>query len=133
MTLEVQHALAALFRTAEEFDGLAIHASSDEKEIPGDQSAIVIICDAAESPVAGLYRATVQIVLSTPCLLQDGLEAHRTLASVLRQQLGDLAQLSNHLPETLAYSGRHLTSWADSREDERWTTTAELVVGVREI
>lgn len=133
MTLEVQHALASLFRAADEFEGIAIHASSDDKEIPGDGSAIVVACDTAESPVAGLYRATVQIVLSTPCLLQDGLETHRTLASVLRQQLGDLAQLSEHLPETLAYSGRHLSSWADSREDERWITTAELVVGVREI
>jgi hypothetical protein len=133
MTLEVQHAIAELFRTADEFDGIAIHASSDDKEIPGDQPALVVVCDNAESPVAGLYRATVQITLSTPCLLQDGLETHRTLASVLRQHLGDLAQLSTHLPATLAYSGRHLSSWADSREDERWTTTAELVVGVREI
>lgn len=133
MTLEVQHAIAALFRSADEFEGIAIHASSDEKEIPGDQSALVIVCDTAESPVAGLYRATVQIVLSTPCLLQDGLETHRTLASVLRHQLGDLAQLSEHLPETLAYGGRHLSSWADSREDERWLTTAELILGIREI
>jgi hypothetical protein len=133
MSLEVQHALASLFRAADEFDGIAIHASSDDKEIPGDQPAVVVVCDTAESPVAGLYRATVQITLSTPCLLQDGLETHRTLASVLRQQLGDLAQLSTHLPETLAYSGRHLTSWSDSREDERWLTTAELVLGIREI
>lgn len=133
MTLEIQHALAALFRTAEAFDGLAIHASSDDQEIPGDQSALVVACDTAESPVAGLYRATVQITLSTPCILQDGLEAHRALATVLRQQLGDLARLSTHLPETLAYSGRHLSQWNDSREDDRWLTTAELAVGVREI
>lgn len=133
MTLEVQHALASLFRAADEFEGVAIHTSSDDKEIPGDQPALVIVCDTAESPVAGLYRATVQLTLSTPCLLQDGLETHRTLAAFLRQLLGDLAQVSEHLPETLAYSGRHLTSWSDSREDERWLTTAELVLGIREI
>ena len=133
MTLEVQHALAALCRAADEFEGVAIHTSSDDKEIPGDQPAVVIVCDTAESPVAGLYRATVQLTLSTPCLLQDGLETHRTLAAFLRQLLGDLAQVSEHLPETLAYSGRHLSSWSDSREDERWLTTAELVLGIREI
>lgn len=133
MTLEVQHALASLFRAAQEFEGVAIHASSDEKEIPGDQPALVVVCDTAESPVAGLYRATVQITLSTPCLLPEGLETHRVLATMLRQLLGDIAQLSEHLPETLAYSGRHLTSWSDSREDERWLTTAELVLGIREI
>lgn len=133
MTLEVQHALAALFRAADEFEGVAIHASSDDKEIPGDQPALVVACDTAESPVAGLYRATVQITLSTPCLLVDGLETHRTLAAFLHQLLGDLAQVSTHLPETLAYSGRHLTQWSDSREDERWLTTAELVLGIREI
>ncbi len=133
MTLEVQHALASLFRAAEELEGVAIHASSDDKEIPGDQPALVVVCDTAESPVAGLYRATVQVTLSTPCLLQEGLETHRTLSTMLRQLLGDIAQLSTYLPATLAYSGRYLSSWSDSREDERWITTAELVIGVREI
>jgi hypothetical protein len=132
MTLDTQNSIAAHLRSVAALEGVAIHTSSSELEIPGDASAIVVSCDTAESPVAGLYRATVQISLSTPCLLPDALETHRTLASILRPAV-NLDSVSTKFPAHLAYSGRHLTTWSESREDERFLTTAELVVGVREI
>ena len=132
MTLATAEAFASFLRASADLDGIAIHTSSDDKEIPGDAPAIVISCDTAESPVAGLYRATVQIVLSTPCLMADGLETHHSVAAILRPLLS-LTGLATHFPSHLAYSGRHLTQWSESREDDRWITTAELVIGVREI
>lgn len=132
MTLETQNALVAYLRALPAMEGLIVHGGSDDKEIPGDQPCIVVACDNAESPVAGLYRATVQVTLSTPVLLEDALETHSALATKLRSAI-NLASVATFFPPALVFSGRHLVSWSDSREDERFLTTAELAVGVREI
>jgi hypothetical protein len=132
MTLATQNAIVAYLRALPIMEGLTIHGATDDKEIPGDQPVIVVACDNAESPVAKLYRATVQITLSTPVLLEDSLETHRALTTALRTA-ANLAAVATFFPPTLVYSGRHLTTWNETREDERLTTTAELVVGVREI
>ena len=132
MTLDTQNAIVAYLRALPAMEGLTIHGSTDDKEIPGDLPVIVVSCDNAESPVAKLYRATVQITLSTPVLLEDALETHRALTAALRTA-ATLSAVSTFFPPTLVFSGRHLTTWSESREDERLVTTAELVVGIREI
>jgi hypothetical protein len=132
MTLDTQNAIVAYLRALPAMEGLTIHGATDDKEIPGDLPVIVVSCDNAESPVAKLYRATVQITLSTPVLLEDALETHRTLTAALRTA-ANLSAVATFFPPTLVFSGRHLTTWSESREDERLVTTAELVVGVREI
>jgi hypothetical protein len=132
MTLDTQNAVVAYLRALPLMEGLTIHGATDDKEIPGDQPCVVVACDNAESPVAGLYRATVQITLSTPVLLEDALETHRALATALRTA-ANLSAVSTFFPPTLVFSGRHLTTWTETREDERLVTTAEVVVGVREI
>jgi hypothetical protein len=63
---------------------------------------------------------------------RDALETHRTLTAALRTA-ANLSAVSTFFPPSLVFSGRHLTTWSESREDERLVTTAELVVGVREI
>jgi len=133
MTLETELALVAYFRALPALEGCDIHSGQSDLEIPGDQPAIVVSCSNAESPVENLYRATVQISLSTPCILADALETHRSLASILRPALSLTGSVAAAFPAHLAYSGRHLTTWTESREDERYLTTAEMLIGVREI
>lgn len=132
MTLETQNALVAYFRALPDFEGLAIHGGSDDREIPGDVPALIVACDDAESPVAGLYRVTAQVTLSTPAFAEEALETHRTLSTALRGHL-NLAAVATFFPPGLVYSGRHLNTWAEAREENRLLATAELFVGVREI
>lgn len=132
MTLEIQNAVANYLHDLPELDGVAIHTATDDKEIPGDQPVVVVSCDNADSPVAGLYRATVQITLSTPAVIEDSLEMHRSLDASLRAG-ANLSGVSAFFPQALAFSGRHLTSWSEARENDRLHTTAEIVIGVQEI
>jgi len=132
MTLEIQNSVANYLHDIPELGGVGIHTSSDEREIPGDMPVIVVACDNADSPVAGLYRATLQITLSTPAVIEDSLETHRSLAASLRAA-ANLSGVSDFFPSTLVFSGRHLTSWSESRETDRLHTTVDIVIGVREI
>jgi len=132
MTLEIQNAVANYLHDLPELEGVGIHTSSDDKEIPGDMPVIVVACDNADSPVEGLYRATLQITLSTPAVIEDSLETHRSLAASLRAA-ASLSGVSAFFPQSLIFSGRHLSSWSESRENDRLHTTAELVIGIREI
>ncbi len=132
MNLEIETAISSWLRSLPEFDGIAVHTGQSADEIPNDQPIVVVSCDSAESPVAKLYRATVQITLSTPVLLEEALETHRTLTAAIRTA-ANLSAVSTFFPPSLVFSGSHLTTWSESREDERLITTAELVVGIREI
>jgi hypothetical protein len=132
MNSEFENAIASWLRSQPAFDGVAVHTGQSSEEIPGDQPIVVVSCENAESAVAGLYRSSVQITASTPIVMESAIELHRVLTTSLRALVG-LSGVSAFFPATLAFSGRHLTSWSEARENDRLHTTAEIVIGVREI
>lgn len=132
MNIEIENAIGSWLRTQTDFDGIAVHTGQSSDEIPGDQPIVVVSCENAESPVSGLYKSSMQITVSTPIVLEGALDTHRFLTAALRRSV-DLSGVSAFFPEALAFSGRHLTSWSEARENDRLHTTAEIVIGVREI
>lgn len=132
MNLEVESSLAAWLRSQAAFDGVAVHTGQNNEEIPGDQPVLIVSCDNAESPVSGLYRATVNLTLSTPVVVDGSMDLHRSLASSLRAA-GSLAGVASFFPSSLVFSGSHLSSVAEARENDRLHTTCEIILGVREI
>lgn len=126
MNLTVENSLVAWLRSLDAFEGLAIHPGQSNDEIPGDQPAIVVACESTETVGGNLYRSTVNILLTTPAMLE--IEQHRTLADALRAAVYAPTGMAEAFDPAVLH-GAVLLSFAESQSNERWVNTAQLVVG----
>ena len=89
-----------------------------------DNAAILIVADSIENVIAGLHKASVKIVVSSPA---EDREAHATLANSVK------ALLEGTLPEasTFAVGGwRTKMNLTQPTDEGRWLTSIEGILGL---
>lgn len=132
MNTTIEQALAAWLATIPAFAGITIHPGQSDDEIPNDLVMIYVVCGNTESPANRLYVASVQIVVTTPeCT--GSLENHKSLVANLKTALGDAEEIANYFPSATPCKGASINFWTDSQDSGRWTTAADLTLGVVDI
>jgi hypothetical protein len=128
MNQEIESSLRSWLSSLEDFDGVSIHAGQDNTEIPGDQPAIITACGEIEAVGGNLHKASVTLLLSTPCNLES--DQHRTLALALRDAVFAPSALATFFPTSLSLAGISLRTWQESQDGGRWICTANLTLGI---
>jgi hypothetical protein len=126
VNIPVETSLAAWLRAQPAFDGIPCHTGQSAETIPQDQSVLLAGCESTEAVARGFYKATASIVLVTPAVLENSLEAHTALAESLRSSLLAATDLADAFAPALTLAGADLRSVDDSQSDGRWVTTAAL-------
>ena len=130
MNLEVESSLAAWLRAQPTFDGVPVHTGQSADTIPNDQAVLLVGVESTELVALSLYKVSASIVLASPSLVADALEAHTALADSLRSALLAPADIADAFPSGLKLAGADLRTWAESQQDGRWLTTATLSLGL---
>jgi hypothetical protein len=128
VNIPVESSLAAWLRAQPAFDGIPVHTGQSAETIPQDQSVLLAGCESTEAVARGFYKATASIVLVTPAVLENSLEAHTALAESLRASLLAATDLADAFAPALTLAGADLRSVDDSQSDGRWVTTAALTL-----
>jgi hypothetical protein len=126
VNIPVESSLAAWLRSQPAFDGIPCHTGQSAETIPQDQSVLLAGCESTEAVARGFYKAAASIVLVTPAVLENSLEAHTALAESLRASLLSAADLADAFAPALTLAGADLRSVDESQSDGRWVTTAAL-------
>lgn len=130
MNTTIERAIAAWLKSLAAFANVAIHAGQSEEEIPNDYPVIYVVCSGSDSPASLLYVSNVSVVISTPEIIEEGLLQHDQIVADMRAALKDLQAVPSFFPPAYTCAGVDLNRWDDQQEDGRWTTAAELTVGV---
>ena len=130
MNLEVETSLAAWLRATPAFDGIPVHTGQSSDPIPNDQPVLVVGVDSSEVVAAQLYKLSVSIVAATPCIVEGALETHSGISSNLRTAILAADQLADSFPSTITLAGAVLSQISETRESDRWLTTASLTLGL---
>ena len=109
---------------------LTILTGQSAETIPGDQPVIVVGLDSNAVLVANISKATVSLVLATPCELEGGLDAHQALTGRLHSLAVPPNDLADYFPATLRLAGSVLTSINNSISDGRWICTLQISLGL---
>jgi hypothetical protein len=130
VNLEVESSLAAWLRATPAFDGIPVHTGQSSDPIPNDQPVLIVGVESTELVATGLYRVSASIVLATPSVLEGALDNHAALATALRDSLLAATDLGTAFPASLLLAGADLRTWAESQQDGRWLTTAQILLGL---
>jgi len=130
MNLAIENALSSWLRSLPEFDGVPVHTGQSSDEIPNDAPVLLVGVESTELVAINLYKVSASIVIASPSVLTDALEAHGSLANSLRSALLAPADISDSFPPGLSLAGADLRTWAESQQDGRWLTTATLSLGL---
>ena len=130
MNLEVESSLAAWLRAQPAFDGVPVHTGQSADTIPNDVPVLLVGVESTELVALSLYKVSASIVLASPSLVADALEAPPALADSLRAALLAPADIADAFPSGLTLAGADLRTWAESQQDGRWLTTATLSLGL---
>jgi hypothetical protein len=130
MNLEVESSLAAWLRAQPAFDGVPVHTGQSADTIPNDTPVLLVGVESTELVALSLYKVSASIVLASPSLVADALEAHTALADSLRVALLAPTDIEDAFPVGLTLAGADLRTWAESQQDGRWITTATLSLGL---
>lgn len=130
MNLEVESSLAAWLRAQPAFDGVPVHTGQSADTIPNDVPVLLVGVESTELVALSLYKVSASIVLASPSLVADALEAHTALADSLRSALLAPTDIADAFPASLTLAGADLRTWAESQQDGRWLTTATLSLGL---
>jgi hypothetical protein len=130
MNLEVETSLAAWLRSQPAFDGIPVHTGQSSDPIPNDQPVLIVGVDSSEVIAAQLYKLSVSIVAATPCIVEGALEAHSGISANLRTAILAADQLAASFPASITLAGAVLASISETRESDRWLTTASLTLGL---
>lgn len=133
MNAIIENSLRDWLNSTADFADSAIHTGQSSETIPGDQPVIFVACETVEPVAMGYYKFTAQIIVSTPCVIEESLTAHQALSDALKAEIYDIAPLVNFLPQTMHIAGVTLNSFGQSQSNERWVTTADIVIGIIEI
>lgn len=130
MNTTIEQAIAAWLASVSAFVGITIHAGQSDEEIPNDYPVIYVICNNTESPAHSLYSATAQIIISTPEIITSNLEAHKSLVAGLRALLREADGMASFFPDSTRCVGAAINKWDDSQDGGRWTTAADITLGI---
>jgi hypothetical protein len=133
MNLTVEKSLTDWLKSLAEFAGLYIHAGQTDEEIPNDYPVIYVIAAETDSPANTLYVSPVQIIVSTPEIIEDSFQTHADLVAKLKAAIKTADNFTGFFPQDAQCVGAELNKWNDQQDDGRWTTSAELTLGVIEI
>jgi hypothetical protein len=130
MNTTIERAFAAWLKSLTAFANVAIHAGQSEEEIPNDYPVIYVVCSGTDAPASMLYVGSVSVVISTPEILDDGLTQHDQLVANMRTALRDTSAIPAFFPPAVTCAGVELNKWDDQQDGGRWTTAADITVGV---
>ena len=130
MNTTIEQAIADWLASLETFAGITIHPGQSDEEIPNDREMIYVVCNGTESPAPSLYSASVQIVISTPELIEGNLAIHKSIVASLRTALREADIMESFFPESTRCVGAVLNKWDDSQDGGRWTTAADITLGI---
>jgi len=133
MNLTVEKAITDWLKSLSEFEGVIIHPGQFDEEIPNDEAFVVVICADTDAPASTLYVAPVIITISTPEMIEGGLELHKNLVASLKAALKLDDNFTAFFPADSQCVGAELLKWNDQQDDGRWTTSADLTLGIIEI
>lgn len=133
MNTTVEQAIAAWLESLATFEGITIHPGQSDEEIPNDRVMIYVVCNNTESPAPSLYYANVQIVISTPEIIDGNLAVHNSLVSAMRTSLREGDGFESFFPSSTRCVGAVVNKWDDSQDSGRWATAADITVGVKDI
>lgn len=130
MNTTIEQAIADWLASIGSLVGAEIHAGQSDEEIPNDYPVIYVVCNSTESPAPSLYSATVQVIISTPEIIEDNLAVHKTLVAGLRALLREADGMASFFPDSTRCVGAVINKWDDAQDGGRWTTAADLTLGV---
>lgn len=130
MNTTIEQAIAAWIASLSAFAGIMIHAGQSDEEIPNDLPVIYVVCNNTTSPALSLYSANVQVIISTPEIIVDNIDVHKSLVDSMRTALREMDGFASFFPASTHCAGATINKWDDSQDGGRWTTAAELTVGI---
>lgn len=130
MNIDIETSLAAWLRSLPAFDGVPVHTGQSADPIPADQPVLIVGVDSTEVLTGNLYKTTASVVLATPAIQEGALEAHSPLSSALRNSLLTATLMDAAFPPSITLAGAVLTAISESRDSDRWLTTANLTLGL---
>jgi len=130
MNTTIEQAIAAWLASVSAFASIAIHAGQSAEEIPNDYPVIYVVCHNTESPAHSLYSAIVQVIISTPEIIEGNLAVHTSLVSSLRDLLREADAMAQFFPDSTCCVGAAINKWDDSQDSGRWTTAADITLGI---
>jgi hypothetical protein len=133
MNASIETSLREWLLSTVPFADSSIHTGQSAETIPGDAPVIFCACETVEPVALGLYKVTAQIVISTPCVIEESLPTHQALSDALKAEILDPSALVDFLPPSLHLAGAVLNSFTQSTANERWLTSSEIVLGLTQI
>jgi len=130
MNTIIEQSVAAWLGSLPGFAAIQIHAGQSDEEIPNDSPIVYVVCNSTESPARSLYTAGVQIVVSTPEIIQGNLAVHQSIITALRDALRSSDVMSTFFPPSTVCAGASLGKWDDSQDNNRWTTAVSITLGI---
>jgi len=130
MNTTIEQAIASWIASLSAFAGVLIHAGQSDEEIPNDLPIIYVVCNNTESPAPSLYSSAVQVIISTPEIIADNLDVHKSLIASMRTALREVDGFAAFFPESTRCVGAVINKWDDSQDSGRWTTAADLTLGI---
>lgn len=131
MNLPTEQAIAMWLSDNNPFDSAVILKGQSDEEVPNDKVIVYVACENTESSALSLYLASVRIIISSPAVIEDNIEVHRTyclaLRAILKNASGMVPYFAN---ESLGCRGAVLNKWADSQDNQRWLSEASLTIGI---
>jgi len=112
---------------------IVILTGQSAETIPGDQPVVFVSCENTDTLALRHYKVRAQLIVSTPSIMENGLDAHQAISASVKSSLLSIAGLVAYLPSGLILAGADLNSFGDSIGSERFTTTADLSLAVIEI
>lgn len=132
MNLQTEQSVRAWLADLEAFEGIAIHCGQSDEEIPSDEPLITVACEDINTPAATLYIATLRIIVSSPSVIEDSLDSHRSLVASLRSTLADAEDMAEFFPESITCAGASINTWNESQSNNRWLSQVNMTLGLVE-
>jgi len=131
MNMQVEEAVAAWLTETNLFNDAVIVRGQYDQEVPNDRVVIYVACENTDSPATALYLASVRIIISSPAVIEDSLEEHNIYCLSLRSALRTASTMAPHFAAvSIDCRGAVLNNWADSQDNNRWLSQANLTIGI---
>lgn len=132
MNLLIEQSIKEWLENAETLSEAVIHCGQSDEETPNDGPLITVSCEETSIQAETLYRATVRIIIASPCVIEGSLTAHRAMVASLRAVLKDASTISSFFPKPLQCVGAAISAIAESQGNQKWLSSVSLTVGIVE-
>jgi hypothetical protein len=133
MNITIEQAIKSWLEDSTELAGQTILCGQSDEEVPNDAPFVMIDCNDTRADSPALYVATIRILVSSPCVMENSLTDHRATVANLRELLKIADGMASYFPANLVYKGIAINGWNDSQGDERWVSAVNLVIGLVDV